>query len=245
LFSVRGTVFERRVTIIVGHFGSGKTEIAVNAAVEIAGSGLQVFLVDIDVVKPYFRTRSTRAFMAERGVKVIAPEGENYYADLPIILPDIRSLLQNKASRVLLDVGGDPVGTRALGSLSDAIPRDETDHLLVLNFRRPFTEDVEDAVTMVREIEMAARMPITGLISNTHLIYETTPEIVTAGFRQAEETARLLEVPLVAVAVDEATRPHFGDGDFPCPIITLRRMIKPPFEWSLKQRMTGPLFVLN
>jgi hypothetical protein len=216
-------VFDKRITIVVGHFGSGKTEIAVNGALKLASSGSRVALVDLDVVKPYFRSRAARAVMAERGVALIVPAGENIFADLPIIVPQIRSLLRDGASRVVFDVGGDDTGARALGSLSDVVPRDETEHLLVLNFRRPFTETVDAAVTMIREIEGAARLPITGVVSNTHLMGETTPEIVAEGYRSALEVARQVGVPVVAVA---------AEADL------ARRL-------DAAQRASGPLFVLT
>lgn len=234
-----------RVTIIVGHFGSGKTEIALNLALKLAEEGRPVTLVDLDVVKPYFRTRSARAWLAASGVALVAPQGDNIFADLPIIVPQIRTLLRDGGRRVLMDAGGDDTGARVLGSLADVIPREETDHLLVLNFRRPFTETVDTAVAMVREIEAAARLPVTGLISNTHLMGETTPAIVLDGYRLARETARRLGLPVVAVTVDEATGAQMAGEELSCPLFMLRRIIRPPFDQTRAQRTTGPLFALT
>jgi hypothetical protein len=238
-------VFGKRVTIVVGHFGSGKTEIAVNGALKLAADGIQVALVDLDIVKPYFRSRVTRALMAEHGVALIVPGGENIHADLPIIVPQIRTMLRDPARKVLFDVGGDDTGARALGSLADVVPHQETDHLLVLNFRRPFTETVEAAVLMVREIEAAARLPITGVISNTHLMGETTAEIVTDGYWLARATAERVGVPVVAVAVESGLASHLDAASFDCPLMPLTRTLRPPFEQPRAQRTTGPLFVLT
>ncbi len=240
-----GSVFAKRVTIIVGHFGSGKTEIAVNGALKLADGGVEVALVDLDIVKPYFRSRITRAVMAEHGVALVVPTGENIFADLPIIVPQIRTLLRDGARKVLFDVGGDDTGARALGSLSDIIPREETEHLLVLNFSRPFTDTVEAAVTMVREIEAAARLPVTGMISNTHLMGETTPEIVLDGYRMARETAARVGVPVVAVGVDETLAAGLDAGRLECPLFPMKRLLRPPFDIPRQQRLTGPLFVLT
>ena len=146
-------MFERRVTLLVGHFGSGKTEIALNGALELAAVGEAVTLADLDVVKPYFRSRSARQLLAERGIELIAPAGECVHADLPIIVPQVRTALRNPSRRTIMDVGGDDTGARVLGSLSDAIARSETDCLVVLNFRRPSTQNPKQAVSMVREIE--------------------------------------------------------------------------------------------
>jgi hypothetical protein len=242
---VGGDVYARRVTVLVGHFGSGKTEIAINGALDLVALGRRPVLVDLDVVKPYFRSRSARHLMHDRGVRVIAPEGENVYADLPVILPEIRTLLRDASSQLILDAGGDPTGARVLGSLMDAIADEETDTLAVLNFRRPFTESVDDALTMVRQIEAASRRRVTGVVSNTHLMTETTPALVVEGYELTCTTAARLGVRVAAVAADEELLPKLDAEVFECQVLPLRRIVKPPFEISGRQRATGPLFVLN
>ncbi len=238
-------MYQRRVTIFVGNFGSGKTEIARNGALELAAAGSRVTLADLDVVKPYFRSRSARAILSNAGVDLLAPTGANVHADLPIIVPQIRSCLRDDHGRLILDVGGDDLGARVLGSLSDVIPFDDTDCLLVLNFRRPSTPDPERAAAMVREIEAVGRVPVSGLISNTHLMNETTPEVVLDGYRQALETARLVEAPLVAITVEEELTAVLEGEDLECPVVPLRRIVKPPFAQTPELRTTGPLFVVN
>jgi len=238
-------LFRRRVTVLVGHFGSGKTEIALNGALDLAASGSSIILADLDVVKPYFRSRSARAILENAGVELLAPAGANVHGDLPIIVPQIRSHLRRDHSRLIMDVGGDDIGARVLGSLSDVIPRSDTDCFLVLNFRRPGTPDPERAVTIVREIENVGRLPVSGLISNTHLMDQTTPEVVIDGYRQAERVARLTDVPLVAVTVGEGLVGELAEEDFECPVVALRRIVLPPFAQDLERRTTGPLFVVN
>jgi len=233
------------VTVLVGHFGSGKTEIAINGALDLVALGRRPVLVDLDVVKPYFRSRSARHLLREKGVRVIAPGGDNVYADLPVILPEIRTLLRDGSSQLILDAGGDPTGARVLGSLMDAIADEETDTLAVLNFRRPFTESVADAVAMIKEIEAAARRRVTGVVSNTHLMAETTPELVLDGYRLSQATAAEVGVRVAAVAIAEALLPQVGAEQFECQVLPLRRIVKPPFEPDGNRRATGPLFVLN
>jgi hypothetical protein len=233
------------VVILVGHFGSGKSEIVLNLAFGLRERGRDVSVVDLDVVKPYFRCREAREELRAKAIHLVAPEGEYAHADLPIILPAVRHLLQHGNSTVLMDVGGDPVGARALGSLADVVRVDRTQHLLVLNFHRPYTETVDDAVEMVRGIEAAARLPVTGLVSNTHLIMETTPKIVLEGLLMAEETARRLRLPVVATVADEETARGLAESVLPCPLLILKRLIKPPFEGARQRRTVGPLFVLN
>jgi RecA/RadA recombinase len=238
-------LYRKRVTLLVGHFGSGKTEIALNAALDLAASGGRVTLADLDVVKPYFRSRSARAILSEAGIELLAPTGANVHADLPIIVPQIRSQLQDPDRRLIVDVGGDDVGARVLGSLSDVIPFDDTDCLLVLNFRRPATPDPERALEMIREIEAVGRVPVSGLISNTHLMAETTPAVVVDGYRKAVETGRLAEVPVVAVTVTEDLAADLHEEEFECPVVTMRRIVVPPFAQNHARRTTGPLFVVN
>ncbi len=235
----------RRVTVLLGHFGSGKTELALNRALDLAAAGTPVTLADLDVVKPYFRTRSARAILADAGVELLAPDGPNIHGDLPIIVPQIRSALREGSRRLLLDIGGDDTGARVLGSLADVLPVADTEVLAVLNFRRPSTPDVAGAVAMVRAIERVARVAVTGLVSNTHLMAETTPEIVLEGHRLAQETGAELAIPLVGIAVADGLAARLGEARPDCPIQVLRRIVRPPHEMTPRQRRTGPLFVVN
>ncbi len=237
-------MFDQRVTVIVGHFGSGKTEIALNGALGLAAAGTPVTVVDLDVVKPYFRSRAARELLAARGVGLIAPGGAHVFADLPIILPEIRSALKDPARRLILDVGGDDSGARVLGSLAGAIPLAETRCLLVLNFSRPFTTDDAEAETMVREIEAASRLKVDGLIANTHLMDETTAALVTEGYRMTEATGRRLGVPVVAVTVQEGMAPELDPDTFPCPLVRLQRIVLPPFA-ERHRRAVGPIFAVS
>ncbi len=238
-------MFDRRVTLLVGHFGSGKTEIALNGALDMAAKGSTVTLADLDIVKPYFRSRSARAVLAAAGIRLLAPTGENVHADLPIIVPQIRQALRDPHCRLIADVGGDDTGARVLGSLSDVVPSEETHCLVVLNFRRPSTPNPTEAVVMVRAIETVARLSVTGLVSNTHLMGETTTDVVLDGYRMAMEAAGVLDLPLVAITVDEDTAHGISEAELDCPLLVLRRLVLPPFEQTREQRTSGPLFVVN
>ena len=230
------------MTVLVGHFGSGKTEIAINGALELARRGEKILLADLDVVKPYFRSRSARHILADAGVELIAPEGEHVHADLPIIVPQVRDLLRTPRHKIILDIGGDGTGARVLGSLGDVLPSTGIEILVVLNFSRPSTPDPEGAVAMVRDIEAVAGVRATGLVSNTHMMDETTAETITRGAEMAMETGRRLDLPVVAAAVQDTVSIN---GGLPCPVFVLRRIVRPPFEALQHTRTTGPLFVLN
>lgn len=242
----RRTMWERRITIIVGHFGSGKTEVAVNGALSVASAGRPVSLVDLDVVKPYFRTREARDLLAGLPVDLVAPDGEDATADLPIVLPKVRALCRDASRRVIVDAGGDETGARALGSLSDVLGAAAADLLLVLNFRRPFTPDVPSALAMARGIEAVSRLRVTGVVSNTHLMHETTADIVRDGLRMARETARELGVDVRAVAVEAGSEALAGDAGPGCEVLPLRRLVQPPVGTPrLRAPRTGPLFVVK
>ena len=232
-------MFTRRVSILVGHFGSGKSEIAVNYAMTLARSGTPVSLVDLDVIKPYFRSRSAREFLEASGVDLVAPSGENYYADLPIIIPRVRALCVERGRRVIMDIGGDDAGARVLGSLADVLRPDDADVAAVVNFSRPLTPDPRAAVAMVRAIEGNARLRVTGVISNTHLMEQTTPEVVREGFLKARETADMLGTKVIAVCVPSVLIDAFGSDEFGCEVFPVSRVIRTSFATDDDASMTG------
>ena len=235
----------RRITILVGHFGSGKSEIAINLACAMAETTGKVALVDLDVVKPYFRSRAARAELARCGIELIAPEGENYYADLPILLPQVRAACMDRTRHVVIDAGGNDTGVRALGSLRDVIVPEDTSVFLVVNFRRPLTPDAAAAVAMARDIERTARLDISGVISNTHLLDETTADVIREGLTLAAATAEMLGVAVVDVAAEKRVSGEIKPNALGCPVIELQRSIRPVFDCPPKVLTRGPLFVMG
>lgn len=240
-----GEVFSRRVTVLGGHFGSGKTELTLSAALALAKSAPALSLVDLDVVKPYLRSRSARDILREAGVELVAPLGEYAAADLPIVLPEIRTRLVDPLRRILLDVGGDDLGVRALASLRDAVPEAQTDFFLILNFNRPLTPDAASAADMALRIAAASRLRPTGLLANTHLMGETTREVVLEGLRLAEEAGRALGLPVRGVGVPEALADDLRGRTGGVPVLPVRRIVRPPFEMDRERRTVGPLFVVG
>jgi hypothetical protein len=218
-----------RIRIFVGHFGSGKSELAINEALATSDRDLRPTLVDLDVVKPYFRCRLLRDTLADRGVQLIAPEGDRFYADLPIILPEIKGAIQDPARFVYLDSGGDDTGARVLGSFSEVLHESGYEMSLVVNTRRPFTGGSDSLAQMVEKIRGAARLSITDIISNTHIMDDTTPEVVGGGYREAERLSKQLGVPLRYVAAEGRLAETLDPGDFACPIRPIERYILPPF----------------
>lgn len=231
------------VTVLVGHFGSGKTEIAVNLAAAFRARGESVTLADLDLVKPYFRSRLARHELEALGVPVVVPEGDRVYADLPILVPQVKGLVATAgdgAGRAVLDVGGDDLGARVLGALAGLTDPGHTDVLFVVNGRRPFAGTPEEVVTMLREVEAASRLRVTGLVANTHLLEETTPEVIGEGLALARRLSGLTAIPLLfcaalaAIAGLPAVRAVVGD----LPVLPLVRRITPPF--AVKARLPVP-----
>lgn len=197
-------VLKTRITIVVGHFGSGKTEIAVNLAYRLRERGEAVTLVDLDVAKPYFRSRGLIDDLEAHGIQLVAPRDEFAHADLPMVVPEVRAAVGQAAAglrRVIIDAGGAEIGARVLGSIPGLDDASTADVLFVVNGNRPFAETTEAVVAMLREIELASRLKVRGLVANTHLMDETTVQTVREGIDLAESVGRALSLPVRFCAV--------------------------------------------
>jgi hypothetical protein len=221
------------VTLLVGHFGAGKSEICVNLAFGWRERGWDVTLIDLDLVKPYFRSRLLRDEMDALGIHVIVPEGDRVFADLPIVVPQARAgaALAAAGRKIIFDVGGADVGARVLGSLTGLSDPKTTEVLFVVNGNRPFAETPADIVKMLREIERTARVPVTGLVANTHLIDETTPDIIDTGVQLAAEVSAETGLPIRFWAAVGAVADRTDGRCAELPVLPLTRYITPPIGW--------------
>lgn len=192
----------KRVTLFAGHYGSGKTNIAVNFAVRIKELFDKVTVADIDIVNPYFRTKDSQAVLEENGIKLISSEYANTNVDVPALPPELYAVTEDKASAAVIDVGGDDRGALALGRYSPAL-REENDYnmLLVINMYRPQTRTPEDVLEIMREIETAGGIAFTGIVNNSNLGDETTADDVLASVPYAEGVAELTGLPLYMTTV--------------------------------------------
>lgn len=217
--------FCKRVNIICGHYGSGKTNLAVNLAVDLKRQGQDVTLVDLDIVNPYFRSADFSKALEENGVHTISPAYANTNLDIPALTANIYSVFQNKDGAVVIDVGGDDAGAAALGRYARLV-QEEGDYacFYVINAHRYLTRDPEEAVAVLREIEFAARLQATGIVNNSNVSYQTTSDMIDASAAYAGEVARLAELPLVATAYDRRLRCDAENG-YPVDIF-----VKPPWE---------------
>lgn len=231
---------EDRLIFVVGNYGSGKTEVAVNLALRLAAQGARVQLADLDLVNPYFRSREARELLESHGIRVVLPPARLAAADLPIVVPEIRGMLHPPpGTHSLFDIGGDDVGARVLGSLAPDLADGRYELWQVINAQRPFTDTVEGCLAMQKDIESASRLRVTGLLVNSHLIDETTPETVLTGWRLAQELAQRSGLPIRAVAVLErlADAPPLVEA-VTAPVLPLRRTMVPP--WLARETVARP-----
>ena len=187
----------KRITLFAGHYGSGKTNIAVNYAMHLAEDGKQVCIADLDIVNPYFRTKDSEEELTERGIRLISSRYANTNVDLPAIPAESYRIVQDKSIYGVVDIGGDDRGAYALGRFADAI-REEGDYRMafVLNRFRPLTSTVEDAVEIMREIEAAAGLRFTCIVNNSNIGSETTPDIVLESVAFAEAVSLATGLPI-------------------------------------------------
>ena len=217
------------VVAIVGNYGSGKTEVAVNLGVKRKRDGIDVRLADLDLVNPYFRTREARTQLADLGIDVILPPRKYLHADLPILSPKVGGLIKNPAALTLLDAGGDGVGTRVLAALADMFKDNPVEMLQVINPFRPFTADVNGCLVMRDRIEAAARLKITGLIGNAHLLDDTRPEDVMRGYELVTKVSQASGLPVAFITAAEDLVPAVQAGGVACPILPIQRQLRPPW----------------
>ncbi len=177
-----------KLIIVIGAYGSGKSEYSINLAKRIKENGDDVTLVDLDVVNPYFRSREVREMFKNDGIEVIAPEGSYSHADLPMLSPRIMGEVQNESHAVILDVGGDPAGCRTLARYRANIKKRGYEMHYVINTKRPATRDEDGIIEMFNMLQNTSELKITDVICNTNLMEYTTKDIVKEGIKLIQKT---------------------------------------------------------
>ncbi len=209
----------KRITMILGHYGSGKTNIALNLAAEFRKERERVAIADLDIVNPYFRTKDSMDFLEERGIRLIVSEYANTNIDIPALPQDMYAVTDDKGLTCVLDIGGDDRGALVLGRLRPAIlEENDYENLLVINCYRPLTADAASTIEVMREIEEASGIPFTGIINNSNIGVETTAEAVLASLPYAKEVSRLSGLPIRMTTVrDDIAKKLIGkvNGLFP------------------------------
>ena len=192
----------KRLTLFCGHYGSGKTNIALNYALSLKREEGAVTVADLDIVNPYFRTKDSRTELEEAGIRLICSEYANTNVDIPALPPELYSITHDKNHRVVLDIGGDDRGALVLGRIAPAIlEEDSYEMLLVINRYRPLTPDAPSTVEVMREIEAAGGIRFTGLVNNSNLGEATDAQTVLDSAAYAEEVSALSGLPVVMTTV--------------------------------------------
>ena len=186
----------KRINIITGHYGSGKTEFAINYAMKLKEAYGKAVICDMDIVNPYFRTNDAKAFLEKEGIKVIAPEWAGTNLDIPSLPSDILSVFSDKDTPAVLDVGGDDDGAIALGQYYPYLKDEDYDMFMVINAMRPDTSTAEPITELARSIEYSSRCRINAIVNNTNLSYLSSPDDVIKSAALIDEVCKQMNAEL-------------------------------------------------
>lgn len=205
-------MFEHRITIFTGHFGSGKTEVSVNYAFQLARSGKKTVIVDLDIVNPFFRTADAKKPLEEMGIKVIVPVYANTNVDVPSLPAQINSVFEDKSYHVVLDVGGDDLGAHILSRYNGEITREDYIHYFVVNTRRPMTRTTDEIERMVNDIQDSARLKVDSFVNNANLLGASSPEIIAEASGIIGSVSQKLNIPVGIISgMEEILKDYTGD----------------------------------
>lgn len=194
----------KRITLFAGHYGSGKTNIAVNYALKLREDGKPVVIADLDIVNPYFRTKDSEKELSEAGIRLISSEFASSNVDLPALPQDVYSIVDNNTEYAVMDIGGDDRGAYALGRYADSIKKENNyEMFMVINMYRPLTRDVESTLEVMNEIETACSMNFTAIVNNSNIGVETTAEDVLDSLSYAQKVSESTGLPIRLTTVDE------------------------------------------
>lgn len=187
-----------RTIVVMGHYGSGKTEFSVNLAMKLRKTCDKLALLDMDIANPYFRSRERQKLLQDAGVSVIFNEyGYDIAEDLPAITAKVRGPLENPKFTTIVDVGGNDSGARIINQFRKYFVSEETERYLVINGNRFETDTLEGAMFHLEQIQEEIRLNVNGLINNTHMLAETTVEDVIKGHELCRQVSRETGIPIV------------------------------------------------
>ena len=194
----------KRITIICGHYGSGKTNVALNIAYDLKTRGKEVAIADLDIVNPYFRTKDSIDVLNEKGIELICSDYAGTNLDIPALPDEMYSVIDDKEKYFVLDIGGDDRGALALGRLAPSIIAEGNYEMIaVINKYRPLTRDAESTVGVLREIEYAGGINFTAIINNSNLGADTRIEDIKASSDYSQKVASIMNLPIIATTVNE------------------------------------------
>ena len=206
----------KRLTLFFGHYGSGKTNIAINYVLHLKEKFDKVAIADIDIVNPYFRTKDSEELLTQSGIRVVALPFANTNVDLPALPPEVYGLVQSDEYYTVLDIGGDDRGAFALGRYTPYILEENNyEALYVTNFYRPLTQTPEDALEVIREIEEACKIKMTGIVNNSNIGELTTADDIIATMPKADELSQIAGIPVVFTCAEKNIADNSNLAFFP------------------------------
>lgn len=223
---------KKKVTILTGHFGSGKTEIAINLAMQERKKYQKVAINDLDVINPYYRTRDLEFEFNKQDIELIAPKGHLATADLPIVSGEIYRVLHDPSYRIIIDAGGDKDGATALGQYYNEWSQMNPEMLFVLNGNRPYVSTLEGAISTIERIEEASRLKMNGIINNSNIGSETTMEEVISGLELAQFVSEKTNIPLLFTTISFNLLEESREFAMQYPVFYIQRFMKLPWEIS-------------
>lgn len=192
----------KRVTVFAGHYGSGKTNVALNFAKELKKAGRNVLLADLDIVNPYFRSKDSEDELREEGIELICSNFASTNVDIPALPQNLYRIVQDKSTFAVLDIGGDDAGSVVLGRLSDKLKEENNyEMIFVVNFYRPITKNAEDALQIMREIEYVSSLKFTAVVNNSNLGDITSPEDIKSTDEEVKKLCKMALLPLLFTSV--------------------------------------------
>ena len=202
----------KRLTLFAGHYGSGKTNIAVNYALFLANLGKKVCIADLDIVNPYVRTKDSAEELAAAGIDLVSPQYANSNVDLPALPAESYRLVHDKSTYGIMDIGGDDRGAYALGRFTPFILEENNYRMaFVANACRPLTRTPEDALEVMREIEQACGLQFTCIVNNTNLGTETLPDDILGSLDYIQKLCELTCLPLWMHTAEASVAQQLGD----------------------------------
>ncbi|HOJ81447.1 MAG TPA: hypothetical protein PK767_09680 [Clostridiales bacterium] len=222
-------MFNNRITVFTGHFGSGKTEVAVNYAQQTARTGKKTAIIDLDIVNPFFRTADVKNMLESENIKVITPVYANTNVDVPSLPAEISGMFEDKSYSVIIDVGGDDLGARAVSRYRDQIANDDYIHYFVVNTRRPMTRTPEEIISMIMEIQHSAGLKVDMLVNNANVLGATTPELLAEASEILDAVSAELSIPVGFISGMEEVLSLY-DGDKGIERLYMKKNILLPWE---------------
>ena len=196
---------EKRITLFAGHYGSGKTNIAVNYAMHLKKLGYPTVIADLDIVNPYFRTKDGEQELKEQWIELICSSFANTNLDIPSVPQTMYRVVHDKSTYAVMDIGGDDAGAVALGRFAEAInAEDNYEMFFVLNLFRPLTRTADEAYTVMKEIEYVCGLKFTGIVNNSNLGELTTAEDIVSTFAEAERLGEMSGLPIRFVSAEKS-----------------------------------------